>query len=266
MKKNNGELVTLGKGEVNVYDFGGVKLHAYKTNDFLSDEVFIAQKAGKAVIIESPAFIDNCMELAQYISGLGIQVEGKLIAYHMAGGTFLPEVPVYATKNADEYGHTGGGKALVDNFTGAFGDAFDHSLHTVTNIIAQGPVTIAGITMNIIGTREAFDIEIPEIKAVYTHMLGHDCHSIVAGAGHADAIIGQLKGYLQKGYDLVLTSHYTPEDLKDVETKIAYLENLKRIAAKCASADEFKAAVQKEYGNYDGGNYLDMTAGFFFPA
>lgn len=97
-------------------------------------------------------------------------------------------------------------------------------------------------------------------------MLGHDCHSIVAGEGHADAIAAQLKDYLNTGYDLILTSHYTPEDLKDVETKIGYLENLKRIAARCSSAVEFKAAVQKEYVDYNGENYLDMTSGFFFPA
>lgn len=36
-------------------------------------------------------------------------------------------------------------------------------------------------------TADAFDVEIPEIGAVYTHIPGHDCHSIVAGAGHADA-------------------------------------------------------------------------------
>ena len=79
-------------------------------------------------------------------------------------------------------------------------------------------------------------MEIPEINAVYTHMLGHDCHSIVAGAGHADALIGQLEGFLAKGYTLVLTSHYTPEDLKDVETKIAYLRTLKDIAGRCSGA------------------------------
>ena len=95
-------------------------------------------------------------------------------------------------------------------------------------------------------------------------MLGHACHSIVAGAAHADAMIAELKKYIQKEYDLILTSHYTPEDLKDADTKIAYLENLKAIAADCGSAEEFKAAVQKQYPNYSGENYLDMTAGFFF--
>ena len=105
---------------------------------------------------------------------------------------------------------------------------------------------------------------IPEINAVYTHMLGHDCHSIVAGAGHADGIIAELNSYIEKGYDLILTSHYTPEDLKDAQTKIDYLENLKKIAENCVDADSFKAEVQKQYPAYSGQNYLDMTAGFFF--
>ena len=72
------------------------------------------------------------------------------------------------------------------------------------------------------------------------------------------------KDYIEKGYDLILTSHYTPEDLKDAQTKIDYLENLKKIAANCSDADSFKAEVQKQYPNYNGQNYLDMTAGFFY--
>ena len=96
-------------------------------------------------------------------------------------------------------------------------------------------------------------------------MLGHDCHSIVAGAGHADGMIAQLKDYIQKGYGLILTSHYTPEDLKDAQTKIDYLERLKSIAASCQDSAAFKAAVQNQFPAYSGENYLDMTAGFFFP-
>lgn len=95
-------------------------------------------------------------------------------------------------------------------------------------------------------------------------MLGHDCHSIVAGAGHADGILTQLDGYEKAGYDLVLTSHYTPEDLKDVDAKIAYIKELKVLADKCKNAEEFKAAVKAEYPSYSGENYLDMTVGFFF--
>lgn len=262
MNKNTFTKVTLTKGEMNIYDFGGIKLHAYKTNDFIDDEVFIVEKNGKAVVIESPCFFDNNKELEEYLKN--IEVEGMLVAYHGAGATFLSDVPKYATANAKEYSENGGGKSLINNFTAAFGKIFDNSLHEITNIINAGKVTIGGIDFIITPTQEAFDIEIPEINAVYTHMLGHDCHSIVAGAGHADAIIAQLKDYIAKVYDLILTSHYTPEDLKDAETKIAYLESLKEIAADCKNADEFKAKVNERYGNYSGGNYLDMTAGFFF--
>lgn len=262
MNKNIFTEFKLAKGEMSIYDFGDVKLHAYKTNDFIDDEVFIVEKNGKAVVIESPCFFDNIRELEQYLKDL--EVEGVLIAYHGAGGSFLPEIPKYATQNAVDYSVNGGGKALVDKFAESFGEIFDNSIHKITDIIDEGKITIGGINFIIKQTAEAFDIEIPEINAVYTHMLGHDCHSIVAGAGHADVIIAQLKDYINKDRGLILTSHYTPEDLKDAEIKIAYLENLKKIAANCANASEFKAEVKNQYPAYSGENYLDMTAGFFF--
>lgn len=262
MNKTKFTTVKLNKGEMNVYDFGSIRLHAYKTNDFIDDEVFVVEKNGKAVIIESPCFFDNNDELSEYLKN--VEVDGMLIAYHGAGGTFLPNVPKYATANAVDYSENGGGKALINNFTNAFGDAFDKSVHKITNVIGEGKVSIGGIDFIITQTPDAFDVEIPEINAVYTHMLGHDCHSIVAGEAHADAIIAQLTGYIAKGYDLILTSHYTPEDLKDAQTKIDYLEELKKIAAECSDSGSFKEKVEKEYPNYSGQNYLDMTAGFFY--
>ena len=262
MNKNTFKFVKLAKGEVNIYDFGAVKLHAYKTNDPISDEVFAVEKNGKAVVIEPPCFFDNCRELTEYLAPFA--VEGVFVAYHGAGASFLPDAAKYATRNAAEYSESGGGKALIDNFAGAFGDVFDSSLHKISNIIGAGKITVGGIDFIITQTAEAFDVEIPEINAVYTHMLGHDCHSIVAGAGHADAMIAELQSYISKGYDLILTSHYTPEDLKDAETKIAYLESLKSVAADCKTAEEFKAKVTEKYPQYSGQNYLDMTAGFFF--
>lgn len=262
MNKNEFKTVELAKGVVSVYSFGGVNLHAYKTNDPLADEVFIVEKAGHAVVIESPCFFDNCRELTDYLADM--TVDGAFIAYHGAGASFLPDVPKYATQNAVEYSENGGGKGLIDNFTSAFGEAFDNSIHKITNVIGEGKITVGGIHFVITKTGEAFDIEIPEINAVYTHMLGHDCHSIIAGSNHADAVIAQLNGYIERGYDLILTSHYTPEDLKDAETKIAYIERLKSVAAECANAEEFKSKIRAEFPDYSGDNYLEMTAGMFF--
>lgn len=264
MDKNDCTRIELAAGWVDVYDFGEVKLHAYRTADPIDDEVFVVEKGGRGFVIELPCFFDSIAALEGYVRDAGIDVEGIVASYHMAGASFLAGTPVYATWEADEYGHAGGGRALIDGFAGTFGDAFDGSIATVTNVIEGDELELAGVRMRIVRTSEAFDLEIPEIDAVYTHMLGHDCHSIVAGAGHADAIVAQLRGYLERGIGLVLTSHYTPENLKDVQTKIDYLEDLKAIAAECGTAEEFKTAVQNRYPSYAGGNYLDMTAGFFF--
>ena len=256
--------ISLKKGYVLVYDFGEVKVHNYNTADYIDDQVILLEKNGKIAVIESPAFYDNNKELEKYIESLGVKLDGVLLSYHMGGGTFLKDSKKYATKKAFEYGHTGGGKTLVDNFTKVFGESFDNNIHNVTDYINDGTITLADIKMNIIPTSDAFDIEIPEINSIYTHMLGSDCHSIIAGANHANAMVDTLKGYIEKNYNLILTSHYIPEDIKAVYTKISYIETLLNIANTCNSKDEMIEKVKEEYPNYSGVNYLEMTAGFFF--
>ena len=80
MNKNTYTSVKLTKCEMNVYDFGTIRLHAYKTNDLIDDEVFVVEKDGVAVIIESPCFFDNIQELAEYLQDL--EIAGILVAYH----------------------------------------------------------------------------------------------------------------------------------------------------------------------------------------
>lgn len=259
------EKINLDKGYVLIYDFGGVKVHNYNTADYIDDQVILLEKNKKIVVIESPAFYDNNLELEKYIKSLGVKLDGVLLSYHMGGGTFLKDAKKYATHNATEYGHNGGGKTLVDNFTKAFGKIFDNNIHSVTDYIETGKITLADIEMNIIPTSEAFDIEIPEINSIYTHMLGSSCHSIIAGVSHGQEMIATLKSYLDKKYNLILTSHYIPEELDAVKIKIAYIEKILNIASNCNSANEMIEKVKKEYKDYSGLNYLEMTANFFFP-
>ena len=264
MNKTAERTVELDKGHVDVYTENGVNLYAYQTRDLIDDEVFILAKNGRGVVIELPCFHDNIRELTAFLRQEGITVEGKLVAYHAAGASFLPEVPAYGTASSIAYNSTGGGAALVANFHKAFGGSFDESLCAVDHVLEEGETEIAGIRFLVKPNAEAYDLEIPEIRCVYTHMMGHDCHSIVAGQAHADSIIAELREDIARGYDLILTSHYTPEDLKDAQTKIDYLESLKRLAAGCTDAEAFKAEMRKRYPSYSGQNYLDMTAGFFY--
>lgn len=260
----SGKNATVKHGAISVYDFGAVRLHAYRTDDAITNEVFIVEKDGKAVVLELPCFRNNIEALSEYVKDNGLKVEAKIVAYHAAGASFLPDVPVYGTKSSDAYNTTGGGKDLVTGFSGAFGDSFDAGIPKVDRFLSEGKNIIAGMEFDVIPNSDAFEIIIPEINAVYMHMLGHDSHSIVAGAGHADALIANIKGYLNKGIDMILTSHYTPEGQKDARDKMAYLEDLKVIASGCKDKNEFKAKVSEKYKGYSGGNYLDMTAGFFF--
>ena len=256
--------IDLKKGYVLLYDFGGVKVHNYNTNDYIDDQVILIEKNDKIAVIESPTFYDNNKELEEYIKSLNVKLDGVLLSYHMGGGTFLKDARKFSTHNADEYGHTGGGKALVDSFVKSFGEPFDGSIHDETDYIDEGKINIADIYMNIIETNDAYDIEIPEINSIYTHMLGSDCHSIIAGVDHANAMINILKGYIDKDYNLILTSHYIPEDINAVKVKIEYIKNLLNIAHECSSANEMIEKVKAEYPNYSGENYLEMTANFFF--
>ena len=54
MNKNTFRTVKLEKGEMHIYDGGAVRLHAYKTNDPIDNEVFIGEKDGRAVLLVSP--------------------------------------------------------------------------------------------------------------------------------------------------------------------------------------------------------------------
>ena len=53
----------------------------------------------------------------------GIKIEGKLVAYHAAGVSFLPGVPVYGTASSIAYNTAGGDAGLVSNFEKAFGES-----------------------------------------------------------------------------------------------------------------------------------------------
>lgn len=256
--------IGLKKGFVEVYNFGEIKLHSYQTNDLMYDESYILENKENVLLVEFPAFYDNLEEFEEYVKGLGKNIVGKVFSDHPNGGTILKDVKGYASVGTINSMKQGTINGLVTGFETAFGGTFAKEYHDITDILKENQVNIGGFELNITYHDENIEIEFPQIGCVYTHMLGHDCHSIVAGEVHANVIIQRLKGYKEKGYNLVLSSHYTPETLKDVDTKIAYLEELKVIAKNSNNVDDFKNKVKAKYPEYSGLNYLDMTAGFFF--
>ena len=86
-------------------------------------------------------------------------------------------------------------KAMIDNFAGGFGYKLYTEIPAVTDTIKAGKVTIGCIEFIVTDTRESFDLEIPAINVVYTHMVGHKTHNILGSPEHIDAMIGQMQGY-----------------------------------------------------------------------
>lgn len=209
------------------------------------DESYILENEDNVVLVEFPGFYDNLEEFEKYVNGLNKNIAGKVFSDHPNGGTIFKDVRGYASSGTIKSMKEGTIKNLVTGFETSFRGAFAKKYHNITDILKDNVVNIGGFELNITYHDENIEIEFPQINSVYTHMLGHDCHSIVAGENHANAIIEQLKGYKEKGYNLILSSHYTPETLADVDTKISYLENIKKIARESKSINEFKEEVKK---------------------
>ena len=78
MEKTQFKSVQLSKGVMEIYDFGLIKLHAFKTNDLITDECFLVEKDKHCFMIESPCFYDNIRELEKYISDNDLKYGGAV--------------------------------------------------------------------------------------------------------------------------------------------------------------------------------------------
>ncbi|MDD3334890.1 MAG: hypothetical protein PHI98_05150 [Eubacteriales bacterium] len=256
--------VALPLGSVTVYDFGSAKLHAYHTMDALADQCYLVEGKDGLVMIEASAFTANLIEWNGYIQGLGKPVVGALLSYHPNGMENFGNVTVYTTKSAlASWGEGGSVRGLTDSFVQGFGEVIATSMPDTAEIVNYGDtVTLAGMDFVIRNEGdEGFGVEIPAINCAYLHMMGSDCHNILTGEAHIKAFIEELKGFR---YTLVLTSHYAPEGEDAVQIKIAYLEKTLELARSCSDAESFIAAMNEAFPDYEGSNYLQMTAGFLY--
>lgn len=260
------DTVSLENGAVQVYDFGENRLHAYVSGDALGDTCYAVESDEGVVMLESTAFAANNGEWKAYVDGLNKPVAGKLMAYHPNGSdTYSADVP-YATQNAAVNWDEGGSiRALTDGFVETFGDAVAVDHPADARLVNFGDtVTLAGLDFVIRNEGDdAYGVEIPAMNIVYIHMMGSKTHNILTSLDHISAFKAELEGF---DYDLVLTGHNMPEDKAAVQVKIDYLTKTAEIAGRAESAEDFIAQMHEAFPDYAGDNYLEMTAGFLFPA
>ena len=252
-------------GSVTVYDFGASKLHVYNTGDALGDVAYIVEGKDALIGIELPSFTANLDAWQNYIAGLDKPMNDLFLCDHATGASYVEGMNVYGTQGAQDSIASGSTYATTQGLYETFGDDF-HGGADLANInkVVSGTVTVAGIDFNLIDCGETYDLEIPSMNAVYTHMLGKTCHSILTSTAHMDSMIETLKGYQSAGYDMILSAHSGVEGQDAVAEKIAYVEKAKELAASCDNAEAFVTAMKEAFPDYIGENYLEMSAGYLY--
>jgi hypothetical protein len=257
---------SLAAGTVSVYDMGGTKLHAYNTGDALGDACFIIEGANGLVAVELPSFTKDLTAWSDYAKSLKKPMKDVFVVAHATGASFVPGMTVYGNEAANKAIAGGSTKAITDGLQQAFGKDFHGGADMVqVNKVVTGPVKVAGIGFEVIDAGDGYDLVIPEMNVIYTHMLGKTTHSIMPSTAAMDGMLKTLRGYQKAGYKLVLSSHAGVEGQDAVAEKIAYVEKARKLAQTSGSADKFIADMKAAFPKYNGDNYLQMTAGFLFP-
>ncbi len=258
----------LNQGQVQIYDYGIIKLHAYDTEDPMNDVLYAVETDEGLVLLESTALKKNVEEFSNYLKTVKKELKGELLSYHPNGYNVYNST-VYATQGALESWNTGSVKALTEQFSQGFGkDSVAEEMPESASIISIGDtLSLGGTVYRIIDgmTPEGhFDVVIPKINAVYTHMMGSDVHNILPSLAAIDNEIKRFEKIHHDGYDLILTSHYMPETQAGVMQKLVYLKKVRELANKCRNRQEFTAALREAFPSYKGEQYLKMTASMLF--
>lgn len=149
-------------------------------------------------------------------------------------------------------------------------ETFEDDFHSgpdiakINQVVPAGTVTVAGMEFNLIDHGDTYDLEIPALNVVYTHMLGKASHSIMTSAEHMDSMLEILKEYQDAGYNMILSANSAPERQVAVTEKIAYVEKAKELIAVSENAEAFTNAMKEAFSDYVGENYLEISADYLY--
>lgn len=265
----NTKAVQLEKGTMQIFDYGETKVHAYETKGFFNTHAFFIEKNGKGVLIETPPMKDNYKELVDYILGLGYKDIDVMVSYHLIGKHFFDTEKlkfnhVYSNQESLDY-MTNSGNESLSVLKKVSGEDLDETTIVPTDLLEAGAQEISGIPFIITPTGFGFDVEMPEIKAVHLHMVGHDNHTMIFNTEFLDTVINELSAFQEKGYTTYFSSHSAPETSGDVTIKIKYLQEMKALLKASKNSEEFIQKMDKAYPNFGWRNYLLGSAKMLFP-
>lgn len=255
------EVKQLNLGEVAVYDFGKIKVHAYNSKDPLGDVCYAFESDTSVVILESSAFKEYVKEWANYINSLGKPLAGSIMAYHATGGsTYNAPVP-YATQNALDAWKSAATNTRADNFAARFNAEIEAESPSQINLVKFGETkTIGDMKFTFLDAGDnGFSVVLPEINVIYRHSLAANSHTAVRSLADLDVQLKTMQDYQKRGYVLILTSHSMPLEQNVVAEKIEYFKKIKSIAESCKTKEDFIAQAKDAFPNYGGENNLERS-------
>ena len=203
----NYQLQNLKEGTRRIYEENGTTIYAYETKDPIVDQVILVHKKDSIVVIEAPLFKKNVEELNQFIEGLNINEKYILLVDHVSPKDFLPEAKIYSVKENIDSLKNGTQKKLYESFRKTFTDSIQEE--TRDEIIGiEGSPVFGDVSLSFTRKGTDFDVEIKDLKAVYTHRFGPDPKAEKPTAE-------QIKEFTEKGYQLILSGHHTPETIEE---------------------------------------------------
>lgn len=254
----------LGNGEVQIYDFGNLRLHAWQTGDPMFDECFILETPQNLVALEAPPFYSDMDTWKKYVNGLNKPLTDILFSAHIASNDWYGKAKTHATETTAKAMRSGGLKALVEYLGKTFGKDFATTIPAIDSILVEGKNSPGNIPIVVTQFGDSYNVAIPKANAFYTHLLGADSHSLFSDKRNIDDYLAILEDIKSKGYSLILSGHHAPETPNDVQKKIAYVREAKTILEQSKDKQDFIERMKKEFPTLGGENYLEMTANNLF--
>ncbi|MDR0567579.1 MAG: hypothetical protein LBG87_00025 [Spirochaetaceae bacterium] len=258
----------LSGGEVQVFDLGGFKLHAFITADPMGDISNIIEGKNEAVILEYAAFTADISAEDGYIQKLGKPVAKVIADYHLAGLEKISPAQLVLIEGMPEFEKGPVYSGMIANFAAAFFGAMDTSPHGPAEIAAlPSAKNFAGIDFQF-SPGPANDFPAASIiiggKVRYTHWTPAKAHFSPLQIGDraaVDAVLEDLKKAKASGCVLFTGGHGGGVARIDaVDFQIAYLGKVKELLQTCADADGFTAALHQAYPDLAGDDNLSGLA------
>lgn len=151
---------------------------------------YILEGENALVGIELPSFTAGLEAWKKYVQVLGKPMQDIFLNAHVAWASYVKGMKIYGTENAKNAVLSGSTYATTQGLYKAFGKDF-HGGDDTAQIgdVVSGSVTAGGMAFNVIDRGDTYDLEIPVFNAVYTHMLGKNCHSILVSVEHMNAML-----------------------------------------------------------------------------